>query len=816
MKHFFNSLAYATFYEVKQAYLSLKQKPLFVFSVVSTMGITLGALLCVLTLAYVMLIKPLPYPEQERLYMAEHNFITEKNQLDFSAFPYPSVIHFYKKQNVFDSSALIAYGEDVMTSQPNQPALHTGYVSPEFFPLLGAKLIVGREFSDTESIDTNMPVAILSYNLWLKEFNLDKDILNKTVAFSGTSFRVIGVLNENFTEPQIHGTGLKTAIWFPWDFNLDKSMSKNWGSVGGNLTIIGKLKATLSAKQAEQKLTSLINNAWQKNVTDIEFFKGWRISITMKTFKQIIVGDSKNTTYLLIVGILGLVLIAFVNVANLFVAHITQQQQLLAIKTALGAKKRQLFISVLAQSLLLMSFSALLSLVITVLGFTVIENYLIDKIAVTNNLSIEAITLISALVLFSVIAVSFAKLAIKTINYKELNTQILSGGKGTGIQVSKKLRNMLIFSQITITVLLVFSNIALFKNASSTLNQPLGFNTDQIHYLSLSVAAPEFPSRNKITPVMTEIETKLEQLPQVVSVTQSASPLNVFRPAVFKAIEENQRYQAMRMNASPEYFQMIEQPLLQGRYFSITDYRDQNRVLIVNNVLAKKLAQNGKVLGAKIKLGDNNIYTIVGVVKGIKLPGKMVIPARFYPIATPWTSQFLIKLKNGQHLSREQIAKTIQSNSKIWSVFDYESLNKTKKQQFFSEITTAITTATLTLITLFLAAIGLYGILSYSTQMRRFEIGTRMAIGAKRNDLIKLIIQDNARAILLGIGISVLLITALGLGFSEQLQSYLTWQLIPLFLITLGLVSLISFAACYLPLRQYINKPAVYSLRGSE
>jgi putative ABC transport system permease protein len=812
MKHFINS----TLYEFKQAYLNLKQKPLFVFSVVSTMGITLGALLCVLTLAYVMLIKPLPYPEQDRLYMAEHNFITDKNIIDFNAFPYPSVMHLYQQQTVFDNTALIAYGEDVLTSLPSQPALHNAYVSAEFFSMLGANFVLGRGFEQTESINTNIPVAILSYSMWQNEFNQNKNILNKTVAFSGTSFRVIGVLDKNFIEPQIHGTGLKTAIWFPWDFNQDKSMSKNWGSVGGNLTIIGKLKANISAQQAEQTLTHLINSAWQKNVTTIEFFQGWHITITIKTLKQIILGDRDKTLYLLIAGILGLVIIALVNISNLFVSRVAEQQQSLAITAALGAKQQQLFKSILLEALLLMLCAATIALIITELGFFVIGHYFQQQLAIVSHLSIQVFTLVLAILSISLITFLFAKLAMKTINYKSLNAQLLSSGKGTGIQISQSLRNALIISQIAITAVLVFSNMSLFKTAVNTINHPLGFNTQNITHLSLSAATAEFPRREEIIPTMKTIINALKTLPQVEAITRSSSPLNIFRPAVFKEVTNNERYQAMRMNASPEYFQMIGQPLQQGRYFSTADFRDQNRVLIVNNILAQQLASHGKVLGAKIKLGDNNIYTVVGIVKGITLPNQQVIPAHFYPLAVPWATQMLIKLKGGQKLSRQQVAQVIKDHSSIWSVFDYQALDITKNKLFFTEIATAITTSVLTVITVFLAAIGLYGILSYSTQMRRFEIGTRMAIGAKRSDLISLIIKDNARAILLGIGISMLLISALVLGFSEQLQSYLTWQLIPLFLITLGLVSLISFAACYLPLRQYINNPAMYSLRGSE
>ena len=138
------------------------------------------------------------------------------------------------------------------------------------------------------------------------------------------------------------------------------------------------------------------------------------------------------------------------------------------------------------------------------------------------------------------------------------------------------------------------------------------------------------------------------------------------------------------------------------------------------------------------------------------------------------------------------------------------------KKLLFSQRATAITTGTLALLTIFLAALGLYGILSYSTQIRRFEIGTRLALGAKRGDIIKLIVFDNALAVTLGIVISTFVLFALWLGFNEQLPNMINVTLLPLFLLTLLLIIVIAFNACYLPLRKYINKPAQYSLRGSE
>ncbi|MFT5757279.1 MAG: ABC-type antimicrobial peptide transport system permease subunit [Alteromonadaceae bacterium] len=261
---------------------------------------------------------------------------------------------------------------------------------------------------------------------------------------------------------------------------------------------------------------------------------------------------------------------------------------------------------------------------------------------------------------------------------------------------------------------------------------------------------------------------------------------------------------------------MIKQPLLQGRYFTEADFKDQNKIVIVNEKFADQLKGNGEVLGLKVKLGNSEVYTIVGIVNGIKLPNQSNVPTRFYPLVEPWSTDMLIKLKNEQTLSRKQVIQIIKSSSSIWSVFDYQQLSMMKNNFYFTQTITATTTAALAIITFILSAIGSYGILSYTTQMRRFEMGTRMAVGAKQWDLILLIVKDNSRSIFLGIISSILLLLVIGNLFNKLFTSYLSWQLFPIFLITLGLISLMSFIACYLPLRQYINSPVIHSLKGNE
>jgi predicted permease len=804
-------------YQQKQAWASLKKKVGFVATVVTTMGTTLGALLCVLTLGYLLIVEPLPDPEQEKLYKVIHDVSDKTRETNAQSFTYPGLIHLYKNQDVFDKAALIQYGQDVLTSLPNQPTLSTGYATPEWFDLLGAKMQMGRSFEATEALDTFNPVAVISYKTWQDEFASAADILDKKVSFSGVSYRVIGVLGENFIEPQIRQAGRDVGMWFPWDYNLDVRMKERWGNISGALTFVGKLKDTLSAAQAEQTITPLVNDTWVENVASIPFFSGWSIQMKLESFQTAIVGDSQNTVYKLLAGVFGLVLIAFANIANLFMSRTAEQQRQLAIYAALGAKKSHLFRGLLAESGVLMFLSLLVALVIASLGFSVLQANLASELPRINELGVNSITFFASVILALSFALLFAFLSSKMINYRALNSMLQTSGKGTGVQVSKRFRQGLIVSQVAIATVLVFTNITLFKEAIGTITQPSGYSVDNMQQMSLSVSAPEFPPQEEVAAVMIELKKKLLELPEVESISQSGSVLNGFGLWALTAVASGENFTPQSTGASHNYFTMFGQELLEGDYFSDADVKDGNQVLIVNDVFAKRLNPEGSVLGMQMSGGGpDNIFTIVGVVKGVKMPAQTEMPIRVYRPSGLSTTQMTLKLLEGQSVSREQVVTAISEVSSLYALFSLDTLESEKKRRLFTQYTTATTTSALAIITLFLASVGLYGILSYGTQMRRFELGTRMAIGAKRKDLVGLIVKDNVWVIVLGIASSLVVMLGIYIGYNEALSAYMSVDLLPMFISTILSIAILSLFACYWPLRQYINHPAIHSLRGSD
>ena len=801
-------------YLVKQAWASLKGQPGFVGAVVSTMGGTLGALLCVLTLAHLLLFKPLPYPSQEQLYKVVHVMGDVTGEHDTEWYTYPGLMHLYNNQDVFSDTALLNYRQEVMTSEAHQPVLYTTYTTPQWFSLLNTKTHLGRLFEQTERVDSFNPVAILSYGTWQDEFSADPDILSKNVTFRGVSYSVVGVLAADFIEPNIQQKGNNTGVWLPWDFNAEVRFKNLWYGIT-ELVFVGKLKSGLSVANVEQQLTPLVNDTWQNNVQAMPFFKGWSIDMQLRSFKSVILGDTQNTLYLLLAGIVGLVSIASANLCNLFVSRTAQQGFNLAVRSAIGAKPSHLFYHLLAEIALLMLLSILLGLVIASSGFYFLQHFLGQTFPRLDELENSLFTVGLACLFMVFFSLFFAFLCSRMIQYRELTKSMQSGGKGVSVQVSKGMRQTLVMAQVAIAALLVFANIGLFKQAFESIQQSNDFDVQNLTHLSFVPATAKQHSVAQIGVSMQDINNSLKNLPQVDEVTYSSSALDYFKKWAITNAATDDRYVVSSKEVDHQYFDMYEQKLIEGRQFTQADVLDGNNVLLVNQTFAEQLKPGGSAVGIRFTSDGREPTTVIGVVQDLNMPGESEIPIRVYQTTSAYSMDMTLSVKPNQSLSRQQVVDMLVNIRSEYVLFSFEALTASKYKLLFTQYMTVFTTSTVALITLFLAGLGLYGILSYSAQMRRFELGTRLALGAKGKDLIRLIFIDNFSMILLGILSSVLVMLGLYLGFNDMFNTIVGADLLtPLVLTILSVVTLCLFA-CYWPLRQYIKQPVINTLKGN-
>lgn len=453
-------------YAIRQSLREAARRPGFVVSVVVTMGLTMGALIAVLTLSYLVLFKPLSYPEQEKLVALNYEIYNSEAEQLSSNFIYSAAEALYTDHCdiAFSQCALLFYDREVLASDITQRTAATAYVTPEWFNLLATKMALGRALSSEEGFADDRPVAVISYRAWQELFDGRDDILQQSVRIAGSNFQIVGVTSPDFIEPTLNGNNALTDIWMPWFFN-GSPFRDDWSNNDFRIRFLGKLKPGVNATQAASLLTNLSEQEFFENVNSLPRFSGWSMNIEVKSLKDVISSDTNKTIYLLMAGVTGLLIIAVANITNLFMARTAEKHRQLAIKAALGARKSHLRSEFFLETFILLLVAALFALVIAHSGFILMRVYFSELLPRLNELGLNYISISAALALVCLLTAFFVYVCSSLIDYKHLNNALQASGKGTGATVSKKARNGLIASQVAVAAVLTFSNLVLFGNA---------------------------------------------------------------------------------------------------------------------------------------------------------------------------------------------------------------------------------------------------------------------------------------------------------------------------------------------------------------
>lgn len=808
-----------SFYQLKQAALNLKQKPTFVLSVVASLGLALGVLLTVLTLVYAMLVKPLPYPNQDALYQIELQQFDSSGKHNVSGFNYPSLIDFYQQQGIFSNAALVDYGVSTMVSHDDEPLINASYITPEWFDLLGATMAKGRYFSKEEGLNSHAEVAVISFATWQQLFAGKEDILGTTISTRNKHFKVVGVLSERFVEPALKEVGYQSDVFLPWDANpSSKRQRETWWSRAHYRSIIGTLDNSINQHQAEEKSSSYINTKWREQVADADYFKGWHVETKLHSFADKIIGDTKRAVYLLLASVVFLVAVALMNITNLLLSRLAESHYTLSIHASLGAKPNAIFKLLFIDNTILTALSLFVAIAVSYFGCALLQQHLASILPRLDELDIGGFTLIAATVIGLLVALLFSFIGTRSLNYKSLNQGLITSGKGSTAQVSQITRKALMISQIAIATVLIFSASTIGLRAYQQVTYDDGMHADSLLSLQLLMYADNLPSFAERDVLLNQLKQSLEELPQVEKVSRASSPLT-FSPNSWSLLELDslKRVTPIGRNIDSNYFAMSGQRLLEGELFTETMVKDKVQQLIINQQLAEMLAPNGSALGKRLSFGtdanSDQFFVVTGVVSNLKIPGETsVLPWVYRPLNDAYN--MTIRLKDGQSLNKQTLVSTLASVSPIFKIFKFEKVAALKQQRLFAFQLALVVTLAITFISVLLTFIGLYGILSYVGQMRRSEIATHLAIGAKGKDIIRLIISDNVMVIGFGICLGLLILLGIMIVFNTSVLQYLTAALIANLISTLAIVTVISLLACYIPIRKYITRPVMTSLRG--
>jgi putative ABC transport system permease protein len=812
------------FFDFKTAFHSLLKTKTYWVTIVLTLGITLGALVAMFNLNYQLLIKPLPYADQERLYLLRGDAFTN-GKLDLAnMYPYPAAVEAYKKAgDYFDEFALVYFGTDVVRSFPDSPSVTTSYVTPEYLSLANVSMTLGRSFTKEEGFESHNPVAIISYDTWQRLFKARADVLNETIRFGEIEFSIIGVTAKGFVEPQLMGPGRLTQIWLPWDYNLVPPRYRGWGFFNINQYLVGKIQSGQSAAQIEKSITSYLNGRFVEEVAGWASFEGSSIDFKLVSFSEIILGNSKTAVFLLFAGALVLLLIACANITNLILARAANQQRSMAIKAVLGAKQSHLFYSVLSEILLLLLPTSVLSLFIALGLIQLLQIYTGHLLPRLNELYLTGSSFLFAAVSVLFLAFIFAIIVSRQINYATLNSLMQSSGKGTGIQISSRVRKLLIMMQVMLTTILVSASLHILQQSIRNINQPVGFITRDLYQVILDRGTqadrPVAEQKNNLQ----AIHEKLLAHPQIenASITSDFPIASDKIASWFSYLSVDPGFvdqrQALLTLVDEHSLDLLGAEWLQGRRFTSEDRQTEATAIIVNQSFARLLQPDGDVMHKRYYwLNSDNpqfLYEIVGIIRDFSLPGRAEIPRMFVPqTSTRSPLSLLLQTKPNQRISKSDINELMAGVDSQYKVSELRSMNRAHQELVAQDNLSAAVTFTLCLLALSLAAIGIYAVLSYTVQLRQFEMGIRMAIGARPNTIFLQILKDNLAPVILGLAFASMILIALWLRVQQTTLNLHTTSLG--WLLPSILILLLTLTTTLLSVWQIIRKPASHVLRG--
>ncbi len=795
----------------------LAKHPSFTLIAVMTLGLGIGANTAIFTVVDAALLRGLPYGEAERLVQVwETRQLGEIKKMDAS---YPDYLDWGQQTEVIES--LCGYtgwdGSFTLTGRAEAERIEGARVTASFFSVLGVAPMLGRTFLPDEDKTGAAPTVVISYGLWQQRLGADPDIVGQQLVLDGNGYIVLGVLPQSFQFAPMP----KAQLWVPLRPTPNQLNRRfmHW------LDVIARLRPGISLAQAQAQMDIVASRIEGEN-PDSHSGAG----LTLVPLQEQISG-SVGSLLLILLGAVGCVLlIACVNVANLQLLRTAARRQEISVRLALGATRWRLIRQLISESLLLTLLGSVLGLGLAEWGvkllLATIPAAQLDTMPYLQNVALNwrvfgftgAVSLLTGLLCGLAPAWQSAKL--------DLNRALKVSSRTSAGSSHQRFRNLLVVSEIALALVLLVGAGLLIKSSQRLLEVKLGFQPERLLTLQLELPPVRYSADGQVRNFHQQLLARLETLPGVTGVASvnwlplAGGPVDLLRVEGEPPPPPSEVPKTTTHVVSSGYFRTMEIALLKGRYFTEADDQSAPEVLVINQALAKKLFGQQDPLGRRLLFeGDQpKPFEIVGVVDDERVgeldEESVSVVYRPY-LQDPWTKLNLVVRTVGDpgdiaSAVRGEV-RLLDQNLALYDVAPMEQLIAERPATFLRRYP-ALLLAVFAALALVLAVVGIYGVISQTVSQRTQELGIRMALGAGRREVFKLIIGQALRLMLLGVASGL----AAALALTRLLQSLLfgvsaTDPLI--FGLVTGLLLLAAVLAGYLPARRATKVDPLLALR---
>ncbi|MDT5293950.1 MAG: putative transport system permease protein [Acidobacteriota bacterium] len=801
----------------------LLKSPVFTAVAILALGLGVGANTAIFSIVNSILLRPLSYENPERLVM-----VWEMNAKRGGEIP-TSFLNFADLRDAnkgLEGLGAFADGTFNLTGG-SEPEKVTGVrVTAPLFSVLGARALKGRVFLPEEDQPAAAPALILSHGLWQRSFGANPNLVGQTVALNGESYTVVGVMPPGFRFPPSFTATIASSqftmaqadLWVPL-----KPDEVTKAREARNLLMVGRLKPGVEPEQAEAEL-SVVAKRLQTEYPVVDADMGVRVTPLQKQ----VTGDIRLALIVLFGAVGCVLLIACANVANLLLAKAAGRQKEIAVRLALGASRMRVIRQLLTESVLLGVASGLLGLLLAAWGIRQLIALTPPSLSRLNDVSIDGRVLFFTLVVSLVTSLVFGLAPALQASKSDLHETLKEGGRSNAAgRKQNRLRSLLVISEVALALVLLIASGLMLKSFVRLQSVDPGFDPSNLITLELQLPTNSYGEKHQQLAFQQQLVERVGAIPgvrraaAVDNLPFSGNEINnSFTVEGRPVTNVNERPRLFQRSVSPGYFLTMGIPFRAGRPFAAGDDADAAPVAIINETAAHLLWPNEDALGKRMKKGKpdskNPWVTVVGIVGGVSHTalGVSAQPEVYFPFPqSPSQTVTLVARtatdpKNFAAPVRREVG-ALDRGLPVSSIkFMDEILSGSVAQPRLYTLLIAIFAG----LALLLAAIGIYGVMSYAVTQRTQEIGIRMALGAQPRDVLKLIVKQgmflSLTAIVVGLVISFALMRVLSsLLYGVSTTDPLTFVGVPL------LLAAVTALACYVPARKATKVDPLVAMR---
>jgi putative ABC transport system permease protein len=791
----------------------LRKHPGFTLVAVLTLTLGIGANTAIFSVVNAVILRPLPYNEAERLvWVWGSNEQLGVKQGYLSA---ADIFDFQRQSARLESVAAWTTLPINLVEESKSERLEGILVSPNFFRTLGARIDLGRDFEPGEAREGRNQVVIISDGLWRRRFGADPGVIGRRLKLDRhdvNSFTVVGVAPPEVQFP------LRTDVWMP---DIDEAGDGVRG--GHDLRAVARLKPGATVEQGQAELNIIARRLEEQYPASNT---GWRVTLT--SARDVILGTPYKAMWVLLGAVGCVLLIACANVANLQLARATGRSKEIALRSALGAGRARIIRQLLAESILLAALGGMLGLLFAWWGVGWLRAAGPDTIPRLREMSIDARVLAFTGMATLLAGVAFGLLPAMHASRPDLNAALKEGSRGAAAPTGGgRTRGLLVVSQVAVAVLLLVGTGLLLKSFWLLRNVDPGFKAERVLTAGISLNRDKYvPSGERRTLFFREVIERVRALPGVESVGAishlpfGGRGVNLgFTLQGHEVAAGEDKARAELRVVSPDYFEAMSIPLKRGRAFAAQDASTSPPVILVNEAFVRQFLPETAPLGKylRIKLGKGFEGEIVGVVGDVRHQGYDADPRPEMYISylqnTVWpVMNLIVRTRSEPGDAAAAVRREIEAVDSTQAIFNVRPITDFLADSIAERRFNLLMLVSFSAVALVTAAAGIYGVMAYSVTQRTHEIGIRMALGARRSDVLKLIIGQGVRLVLCGMTVGLIaacivtrLIASLFYGVSASDPA--TFIAVALFL---GVIALL---ACYIPASRATKVDPLTALR---